>query len=486
MGVILRQGSWNTVLSYIGVAIGVLNLIFLYPFFFQAEEIGLIRILTSLSLLFAHVASLGNGSIFIRFFPHFRTADKKHQGFVGAIWTYAAIGFVLATVLYLLFRPWILTTYSDTAPLFLEYDLILIPLALFVVIYNLAEIMDRSIFQTVFTLFAREVLLRLLTTIGIASVAWLGWTFEGFIIYFLAIHVATAILVLIRTILRGEFKWVLPAGFFDLRKRMVMMRYGAVTFLSGITTFIVQSIDSLMLGAYVNLEAVGIYTIAFFMGSVIAMPARAISRIATPIVADSWKRKDIDRIERVYRSSSYLNFSAGAAVLVLIIMNLHSLFEILPPIYATGFMVVVLIGAGHLIDMTGGLNANILATSPKYHLDLYVNISFIAVCILLNILLIPAYGLNGAAMASALSYALVNASRCLILYRHYGFNPFGWRFATVAILISIVGYFAWLLPLDDWTPYIAIPSRSIVFVLSLAVIGYAIGLHKQIQSDIRI
>jgi len=486
MGVILRQGSWNTVLSYIGVAIGVLNLIFLYPFFFQAEEIGLIRILTSLSLLFSHVASLGNGSIFIRFFPHFKTEDKTHHGFVGAIWTYAAIGFVLATIIYLLFRPWIITAYTDTAPLFLEYDLILIPLSFFVVIYNLAEIMDRSIFQTVFTLFVREVLLRLLTTFGIVSVAWSIWTFEGFIIYFLAIHAATALLVLVRTSLRGEFKWVIPVGFFDLRKRMVMMRYGAITFLSGITTFIVQSIDSLMLGAYVNLEAVGIYTIAFFMGSVIAMPARAISRIATPIVADSWKRKDPQRIERVYRSSSYLNFSAGAAVLALIIVNLDSLFDILPPIYASGFIVVVLIGVGHLIDMTGGLNANILATSPKYHFDLYVNISFIAVCILLNILLIPAYGLTGAALASLLSYVYLNSIRCIILYRLFDFNPFGWRFLTAGILVSGVGFLTWHLPIDQWTPYFAIPMRSLVFVSLLAILGYTIGLHKQIQSDIRI
>lgn len=486
MGVILRQGSWNTVLSYIGVAIGVLNLIFLYPFFFQAGEIGLIRMLTSLSVLFAHVASLGNGSIFIRFFPHFRTADKTHHGFVGAIWTYASIGFVLATIVYLLLRPWIITVYSDTAPLILEYDLILIPLAFFVVMFNLAEIMDRSIFQTVFTLFVREVLIRLLTTIGIASVAWYGLSFEGFIIYFLAIHAATALLVLIRTSLRGEFKWTLPVGFFDVRKRMVMIRYGAITFLSGITTFIVQSIDSLMLAAYVNLDAVGIYTIAFFMGSVIAMPARAISRIATPIVADSWKRKDIIRIERVYRSSSYLNFSAGATVLALIIVNLHSLFEILPPIYSTGFMVVVLIGIGHLIDMTGGLNANILATSPKYHIDLYVNISFIAVCILLNILLIPAYGLTGAALASLLSYVYLNTARCIILYRLFDFNPFGWRFVTAGILVSISGFLTWLLPFDGWTPYLAIPLRSFFFVAILASIGYAIGLYKQIQSDIRI
>lgn len=486
MGLILRQGSWNTVLSYIGAAVGVLNLIFLYPFYFQPDQIGLIRLLTSLSLLFAHVASLGNASIFIRFFPHFKSADKRHHGFVGAIWSYAAVGFALATIGYLIMRPMLLGIYADSASLFVTHDLILIPLALFVAIYNLAEIMDRAVFQTVFTLFVREVLLRVLTTAGILGVAFGGWGFDLFLAYYLGIHALTALIVLSRTVGRGEFKWTLDSGFFDRRRRGIMLRYGGITFFTGITTFIVQSIDSLMLGAYVSLDAVGIYTIAFFMGSVIAMPARAISRIATPIVADSWKRNDLARIEAVYRSSSWLNFIAGGVVLSLILLNLHDLYQILPPIYASGFVVVVLIGLGHWVDMTGGLNTNILATSPKYHLDLYVNAVFIAVCIVFNLWLIPPYGLIGAAIASLLSYAMVNSIRSVILYRRYGFNPFGWRYLTGMSVLLSAGAATWFIPLGDMSVFFVIPLRSAMYILLIAGLGWVTGLHKHLHSEIRL
>jgi len=486
MGLILRQGSWNTVLSYIGAAVGVLNLIFLYPFYFQPDQIGLIRLLTSLSLLFAHVASLGNGSIFIRFFPHFKSADKRHEGFVGAIWSYAALGFVLATLGYMILRPLLLDIYADSASLFVTYDLVLVPLALFVVVFNLAEIMDRSVFQTVFTLFVREVLLRLLTTVGIVGVAFGGWGFELFLAYYLGIHALTALIVLVRTVRSGEFKWTLDSGFFDARRRRIMLRYGGITFFTGITTFIVQSIDSLMLGAYVSLDAVGVYTIAFFMGSVIAMPARAISRIATPIVADAWKRNDLTRIDAVYRSSCWLNFLAGGVVLSLILLNLHDLYEILPPIYATGFMVVVLIGFGHWMDMTGGLNTNILATSPKYHLDLYVNAAFIAACILFNLWLIPPYGLTGAALASLMSYVMVNLIRSLILYRRYGFQPFGARYLTGLVVMLIAAGVTWFVPVGDLSVFVSIPIRSGVFIALIAAFGYLTRLHTHIQTEIRL
>ncbi len=485
MGIIQRQGAWNTIISYIGVGIGTLNLIFLYPFFFQTDEIGLIRILTSLALLFSHVSSMGIGGIILRFFPHFRTPDRRNAGFPSAAWLYAGIGFFLALFLYLLIRPFILH-YYDHSPLFQEYDLYVIPLALFVFVYNLVELFDRAHFQTMFTLLGREVLLRLFTTFGILAVGLGYWDFEVFMLWFLGIHALIALLALGKSMYAGRIGWSFNPTFFKPRRLKVLFRYGMFTFMTGASTFVVQTIDSIMLGAYVNLDAVGIYTIAFFMGSVIAIPFRGISRIAIPVISQAWKESDQVKINRVYAVTSYLQFMAGAITLSLIMLSLSDLFTFLPEIYSTGFWVVFLIGLGHLIDMTGGLNANILATSPKYHIDLVVNISFILVCILLNILLIPAYGLNGAALASLLSYVFLNTARCIILYRLFDFNPFGWRFFIAGILVSIAGFLAWHLPFDEWTPYLAIPLRSFVFLSLLATFGYAIGLHKQIQSDIRI
>lgn len=485
MGVIQRQGTWNTILSYIGVGIGTLNLIFLYPIFFQTDEIGLIRTLTSLALLFSHVSSLGIGGILLRFFPHFRTSDRRHSGFPSAAWLYAGIGFLLALLLYLSIRPSILGYYEPSS-LLRDYDLYVIPLALFVLIYNLVELFDRAHFQTMFTLLGREVLLRLFTTAGILAVGWGYWNFEAFMLWFLGIHALIALIALSKSIYAGRIGWNFNPDFFKPRRLRVLFRYGMFTFMTGASTFAVQTIDSIMLGAYVNLEAVGIYTIAFFMGSVIAIPFRGISRIAIPVVSQAWKESDLVKINRVYAATSYLQFLAGAVILSLITLSLRDLFTFLPEIYSTGFIVVFLIGLGHLIDMTGGLNANILATSPKYHVDLYVNLCFILACILLNILLIPAYGLNGAAMASLISYLLLNTARCLILYRLFGFNPFQKRFLAAGVLVSVAGLLTWQLPLDGLAPLLAIFTRSVVFVAILAALGYATGIHKHIQSEIRL
>jgi O-antigen/teichoic acid export membrane protein len=210
----------------------------------------------------------------------------------------------------------------------------------------------------------------------------------------------------------------------NLRRLKIVLRYGLVSFLTGATTFVVQSIDALMLGAWLDLESVGVYTIAFFMGSVVAMPARGVMRIATPLIADAWKHNQRSRIMNIYRSTSFLQFTAGAGILTLIWLSLPALFGFLPPVYASGAWVVTFIGLGHLIDMTGGLNTNILATSRKYAMDLYFNAGFVVIIIVTNLALIPAFGLNGAAAASLISYLMVNVIRSVYLSRAFGMQPF--------------------------------------------------------------
>jgi len=425
MGVIQQQGIRNTLWSYAGVVLGVINLIFLYPFFFAPEQIGLIRIITSVALLYAHTASFGLNSIIIRYFPHFRSAEgTHHRGFARAVVLLAGTGFLIATVLFLLLKPYITAVYLDNSPLFVTYYTYLIPLTFFVFAFNIAESMLRSALQTVFTLFIREVLLRVLTTAGIVLVALEHISFEQFMLWFLVIHALIALIVIVYLGRGGWFGFGDHADMLNLRRLKIVLRYGLVSFLTGATTFVVQSIDALMLGAWLDLESVGVYTIAFFMGSVVAMPARGVMRIATPLIADAWKHNQRSRIMNIYRSTSFLQFTAGAGILTLIWLSLPALFGFLPPVYASGAWVVTFIGLGHLIDMTGGLNTNILATSRKYAMDLYFNAGFVVIIIVTNLALIPAFGLNGAAAASLISYLMVNVIRSVYLSRAFGMQPF--------------------------------------------------------------
>jgi hypothetical protein len=58
MGVIQKQGIANTIVSYTGIAIGFINILILQPLMLSPDEIGLTRILYSVSSLIATVFPL--------------------------------------------------------------------------------------------------------------------------------------------------------------------------------------------------------------------------------------------------------------------------------------------------------------------------------------------------------------------------------------------------------------------------------------------
>ena len=479
MSKIQSQGLWNTIFSYLGAAFGVLNLIFLYPFYLGTDEIGLIRILTSVSILYSQVASLGFNSVVIRFQPHYSRTDS---GFPFAVMSITLIGFVITTLLVLALKPTIASIYLENSALFVTYYNWLIPLALFVTFFTVAESFLRVLYKTVYSLFLREVVLRVLTTLGIFGIMTGVIGFESFLVWYLAIHALVLLAVLGPLFSPGSLSFKPDFSFFRVRRLKRILQYGLVSLLTGATTYFIQMIDSLMIGAWLDLDQVGIYTIAFFMGSVIAMPARGISRIAVPMIAAAWKKNQVAKIGRIYANTSLLHFSLGVFILAGILINLPEIFRFLPDAFAAGTIVVFWIGLGHLIDITGGLNGYILNTSTRYDRDLYFNIIFIALSIVTNILLIPAYGLSGAAIASALSYLGINLIRTIYIWKVYRMHPFHFSYLPVMGITAFAAGISYLLPLGFSGDLLTIVIRSAVFLIIFAVTIWFSGVLHQLRT----
>lgn len=68
MGVVIRQSIFSSIISYVGVAIGYINLLYLYPRFLELEQIGLLRTIQDTALLMAPFAQVGLAHSILRFY----------------------------------------------------------------------------------------------------------------------------------------------------------------------------------------------------------------------------------------------------------------------------------------------------------------------------------------------------------------------------------------------------------------------------------
>src|SRR5690625_2445427 len=136
MVVIIRQSFWNAVISYIGILLGFLLSILLYPLILTPDQYGLTLVLFSASFIFTLVALIGFHNIIIRYYPLFNRASPGRHGLLFWALTVPIFGFILFCLIYLGFQDLFVEIYGEQSPLFVEYYLWVIPLTLFYLYYE--------------------------------------------------------------------------------------------------------------------------------------------------------------------------------------------------------------------------------------------------------------------------------------------------------------------------------------------------------------
>ena len=162
MGIIEKQALKNTVFSYIGLILGYLNVIVFFPAYFTIEQFGLIQLIQSISVVYAQFSAFGLVNIVLRYFPFFKSEDRRHSGFVAWTMLIMTAGFLLVTIIYIVFRPLIISAYIERSSIFIEYYYVLIPLSFFTLLFNVFESYVRSIHRTVFAAFLKDVLFQII------------------------------------------------------------------------------------------------------------------------------------------------------------------------------------------------------------------------------------------------------------------------------------------------------------------------------------
>ncbi len=464
MGVVQRDSFRITVISYAGAAIGYLNKILLFTNFLETEQVGLANLIVSLSLIYAQFAALGSRNIVIRFFPFFNNPKNHHHGFLFGMIAIATGGFVLATLLLLIVREPFLLLYRDSSPLLVEYAFYLIPLALANVYYNLFEAYLRSLYDNLLPSLAHEIILRILITLSITLFATGIITFPLFVLIYVVANCMPAVLLVLYTAAKG---WLLIKPVYSpLLRRLgkIMLVYGLFSLLTNLSTFLFVSIDGLMVAGMIDLGAAGIYTTMVFLTSIMLIPFRSMVKVSAPIVAQMWKNRAIGEIQSVSRKASAGSMVVGAALFVMIWVNIDAIFQLMPEAYSAGRHVFLILGVGKLFDMSAALTSTILVTSKKYRFDLVFTLAMVAAAIAFNYLLIPVFGINGAALASMITLVLFNLLRILFIRYHFGIIPFRKKQIWIPVIITIIVLMTFMIPATGrfWLDVI---SRSTVAML---------------------
>ncbi len=434
VGTVQRDSITITILSYVGIVIGYVNKILLLPNFFSETQVGLVNILVSFSVIYAQFSALGINFTIVKFFPFFRTEDRTHNGLFFWSGVGVSFGFILFTLLFLLFRNPVMEYYSQESPLLSQYYLLLIPMGFTTLFYNFFTSWLQAFHKNVISSFSNEIVLRLLVTIEISLYVFKVLTFEQFVIGYVLIYFVPTVILLIYT-LRLHYTRYKPCFSRRVKKlASIASVYGFWQYLGGTSNYIVPTVDQAMLAGMWGLAENGIYGIMLCLVSVMQMPYRSLVKVSTPVVTELWKARDFQGMRHISREVSLMNLIAGCYLFVIIWVNLDNIFSLMPEQYSAGRYVFLFLGLGRIIDMYSGLNSAILMTSKKYRYEFLMSLFLVGLTIGTNLLLIPRFGMNGAALATMISIIIFNIGHVTFVWRFYRIQPFALKDSVVALI----------------------------------------------------
>ncbi|MCB0704353.1 MAG: polysaccharide biosynthesis protein [Saprospiraceae bacterium] len=469
MGIIQRQGIKQSLITYFGVLIGAVNVILIYTSTLTPDEYGLIQVMLSTSKIVLPFVLLGSQSMIVRFFPRFDDSARGHNGYLLFLLLIPTIGVFILYLVDWWVQPNLISLFFEPTPLIEMYGAYLIPLLLFLAYAQVFTRYEMNFHRIAIPAIFNDLFVKI--GLPLCCIAYyFGWLdFEGALIGIVLLHLVILLAHIIYTKKLGQL--FLKPNFSRINKPLIkeMGTYAGFGVLGNLGSAIVPQIDTFMVGSLIGLSSAAIYTIPNFVTNVIDIPRKALANISGPIITKAWEENDREELQGLYSKSSINQFIVGLFMLIGLWISIDDLYALIPnngnkEIYETGKTVVLILGASKVFDMLTGMNSELIMYSKYFRINFYAIFVLAGVAILLNYILIPIYGIDGAAYATLISFAIFNLLKFLFLLFKENLQPFSLKTIWVALL-GLVSYLLICLMPDLGNPILNILIRSSLFTI---------------------
>jgi O-antigen/teichoic acid export membrane protein len=444
LGEIKNQAISNTILSYIGAALGFL-IIYFQPHLISSEDIGLMRLLYSFSWMAAMVMPFGMASITMRFFPKIKNVTNTHNGFFALILLVASIGaFIIGGILYLN-KPFFVDYYkkSPEFPAYFEEAMVFAYILSLISVYS---VYASSLLKTTFMVFLTDIFIRAGQLALIIIYHYNVIDKHALILSYIGLFLIQLILILLYLLKLKAVSFKINWSFFKKLEKKEIIYFGILMMFTAFASLGIKFIDQLMVGHFLSENLVGIYATSAMMCVIMEIPFNSLERIAQPKISHAWHINDVAEVEKIYEKSSRYMFFVGAILFCLLWSSVDFIFMYLPGEYHAGKIVFYIISFSSLFNLLTGVNSSVIMLSHKYFVASVLLFILLLVSISANYLLIESFGISGAAMATLIAIGTFNLLKYIYILFRFKMQPFSKHTGYIFICVLICIAFVFIIP----------------------------------------
>ncbi|MFD2917808.1 lipopolysaccharide biosynthesis protein [Psychroserpens luteus] len=479
MGIVLHQSLRNTITTYLGFGLGAISTLFLYTNFISAEYYGLVAYILSAANIMMPLLAFGAHNTIVKFYSTFKTKNSLNSFLTLMLFLPIALSIPLAFVGYLAYDTIadLLTTKNEIVRGYLWYIfLTALSMAYFEVFYAWVKVQ----MQTVFGNFMKEVFHRVGVMLLLFAVYFKLIDIDQFMLGIVGVYILRALIMMFYAFSRR-----LPVFRFNrIDKLSSILKYSSLIIIAGSISTIILDLDKFMLNNYIEIEKVAYYSVAVFIATVIAVPQRAMHQILLPLTAQFLNEKNKVALRDLYQRSSLTLYVISGFIFLLIVLNINELYTIIPSEFSGGLIVVFLISIAKLYDNLLGNNNAILFNSDYYRMVLVFGVVLAVLAIILNIILIPMYGINGAGLATFIAIVIYNTIKIIFVKRKFNMLPFTSETLkiTILLILLVIGFYFWEFPFHA---YLNITLKSMAIGVVYGFLIYKLNVSEDISEVIR-
>jgi O-antigen/teichoic acid export membrane protein len=203
-----------------------------------------------------------------------------------------------------------------------------------------------------------------------------------------------------------------------------LLSFSAVSWTASMATTGLIWADTVMLGILTRDTDVGVYNVATRLVTLAAFVMVPVNQAVGPRLAHLSHVDDRDELRRVYAVATGWIVRLSLPAFIVLIVFPRDLLALFGHAFVAGAAVTVVLAAGKFVDAATGPCAVLLNMSGRPRYNMLANLAALVLNVVLNLVLIPPFGIVGAATAWAVSLVLVNAVRVWYVRRILGTLPF--------------------------------------------------------------
>tara|TARA_B100000809_G_C15090950_1_gene513181 strand:+ start:417 stop:1754 length:1338 start_codon:yes stop_codon:yes gene_type:complete len=243
--------------------------------------------------------------------------------------------------------------------------------------------------------------------------------FESIVLsHLIFIQCISALLAMVYSLIKARSMFT----FGKVTKKWVgkLFHYGKYVFGTNFSSMLLNKMDIIMIGFFITPIAVATYNVASRMNNYIEVPMNSIASIVFPKISERYKKEGVDAVRYLYERSTGLMLAIIIpAVLGVVVLAKPIILLLAGKEYLEAVPVLMILTCMAIVKPWGRLFGITLDATGNPKINFRMLLLSLAINVITNLILIPTFGMIGAAWATFVSVVVTIGIGQVVVYRMF-------------------------------------------------------------------